>query len=265
MLFYLGTHKPDWLERAGVPLFVSFREMNKRKRGYAAVAPWALDSGGFTELSKHGRWGFTAKTYVRRVRSIMDRTPRLAFAAPMDWMCEQEVLQRTGLSVAKHQELTVDNYLELKSLSSDVPWIPVLQGWTMGDYRRHVDDYARRGVDLRFEPLVGIGTVCRRQATVRASQIMLWLQDEHIRLHGFGFKTAGLTSSCQYLVSADSLAWSYDARRVKKEYACPWGGTHKKCVSCIDYALNWRKNLMAKLRDAGCIDEWESGFRKEGI
>ena len=265
MLFYLGTHKPDWLERAGVPLFVSFREMNKRKRGYAAIAPWALDSGGFTELSGKGRWSFTAKQYARDVRSIMDRTPHMAFAAPMDWMCEPEVVAKTGLSVPDHQRRTIDNFIELKSIAPDVPWIPVLQGWTFEQYQWHADDYASRGIDLRREPLVGIGTVCRRQATMRASLIMNWLQSGDIRLHGFGFKTQGLISACQYLVSADSLAWSFDARRVKKEYACPWGHKHKKCVSCIDYALDWRARLLDKLRANGCIDEWESGYRKGGL
>jgi hypothetical protein len=262
MLFFLGTHKPDWLERADVPLFVSHRELSKRKTSYNAKVPWALDSGGFTELSQRGRWGMTAKQYGASVADIMRRIPNLQFAAPMDWMCEPVVLQRTGLTVEEHQRRTIDNFLELQSLQPDVPWIPVLQGWTMGDYMHHVEDYLRRGVDLRFESLVGVGTICRRQSSIRATHIMAWLQDEGIRLHGFGFKTGGLVNACQYLVSADSLAWSFDARRVKKEYACPWGHKHKKCVSCIDYALDWRAKLMRKLDDAGCIDEWESGVRE---
>ena len=47
--FLLGTHQPGWLRTAGVPLLVSDRRLP------AAEVPWALDSGGFTELQKYAR------------------------------------------------------------------------------------------------------------------------------------------------------------------------------------------------------------------
>jgi hypothetical protein len=269
MLFFMGTHKPDWLERADVPLFVSYRELNKRKRAYEAIVPWALDSGGFTELSQYGHWRTTPKQYACDVKSIMARVPNMQFAAPQDWMCEEEVLQKTRLSVGAHQRFTVDNLVELRLIAPEVPWIPVLQGWTMGDYLDHVEQYARSGIDLRREPLVGLGTICRRQATTRALLIMSWLSDEGLRLHGFGFKAAGLASACQYMVSADSMAWSYDARekarKAKGNWRCPWGHQHESCANCIDYALDWRARLMKRMHAAGCIDEWESGIRTVGL
>src|ERR1700728_2833528 len=56
MVFYLGAHQPHWLWRAGVPLFVSHRQLARKRQLRPALARWALDSGGFTELSMHGAW-----------------------------------------------------------------------------------------------------------------------------------------------------------------------------------------------------------------
>jgi hypothetical protein len=33
----------------------------------------------------------------------------------MDWMCEPQILAGTGLSVAEHQRLTLENFLHLPS------------------------------------------------------------------------------------------------------------------------------------------------------
>lgn len=62
--FYLGTHHPHWLGRVNVPLFISRRQLVKRKSLPRASAPWALDSGGFTELKDFGCWTIDARTYA---------------------------------------------------------------------------------------------------------------------------------------------------------------------------------------------------------
>jgi hypothetical protein len=96
---------------------------------------------------------------------------------------------KTGLSVREHQERTVANYLDLRDRG---PFIPVLQGWTLDDYERCIDLYEDAGVDLTTEPLVGIGTVCRRQARPRSPQIVGALSSYGLSLHGFGMKSRGL-------------------------------------------------------------------------
>src|SRR6266511_2579815 len=93
----------------------------------------------------------------------------------MDWMTEEAVIRGgtvgrtrfvgTRLSLAEHQRRTVHNYLELRHLADDLPIVPVLQGQSIDDYKRIIDAYHRAGVDLHREPLVGLGSVCRRQAT----------------------------------------------------------------------------------------------------
>lgn len=244
--FYLGTHKPEWLERTWVPLFISHRRLRERVRLPRAWAPWALDSGGFTELSLHGQWETTPAAYVVAVRRYAAEVGNLAWAAPQDWMCEPFMLDKTGLTVADHQERTVANYLELRTLAPELPFVPVLQGWALADYHHCVELYDRAGVDLRAAPVVGLGSVCRRQATGEIEDIAHALAALGLRLHGFGVKTSGLTRYAEHLVSADSMAWSYDARRGAR--ALGHEHLHKSCANCMVYAREWRERLLRRLR-----------------
>src|SRR4051812_39615765 len=62
--FYLGTHQPHWLAKTDVPLFVSVRRLMTMNRLPRAKGPWAIDSAGFTELSRNGRWTISVDQYV---------------------------------------------------------------------------------------------------------------------------------------------------------------------------------------------------------
>ncbi len=243
MKFYLGAHHPHWLAMAGFPLFVSHRRLRERRTLPQAAAPWALDSGGFTALSGDGTWDMTPAQYVTAVERYAAEIGRLDWAAPMDWMCEPAVRARTGKTVAEHQELTVGNYLRLRDMAPHLPFVPVLQGWCLDDYRRCADLYAARGVDLAGERLVGIGSVCRRQATGQIAGIIGSLADAGIRLHGFGVKTQGLALYGADLASADSMAWSAGGRRT----AGCGRGRHKNEANCFYFAAAWRQRILAGL------------------
>jgi len=243
LTFYLGTHETSWLGRVNFPLFISHHRLAKRRSLPRAACRWALDSGGFTQLSQHGAWTITPREYVTAARRYRDEIGRLDFAAPQDWMCEPFILARTGRTVADHQAETVSNYLELRTIAADLPFIPVLQGWTRDDYLRCADLYARAGIDLAAEPRVGLGTVCRRQDTGAAGEIVRSLAP--LRLHGFGVKTTGLLRYGHRLASADSLAWSYNARRNPPLARC----THASCANCLTWASRWRTGVLAKLTE----------------
>lgn len=243
MRFYLGTHHPRWLSLTDVPLFVSRRRLTGLRRLPRARGPWALDSGGFSELTIHGRWTITPMQYVDEVRRYQAGIGNLEWAATMDFMVEPEIRRRTGLSVEEHQHRTVDNYLELRSLAPELPWVPIVQGWVWADYEDHVADYERAGVDLRALPLVGIGSICRRQGTIRAAVLLQWLASAGLRLHGFGLKTQGLVMASGALVSGDSMAWSLNARKNPPLPEC----AHRRCSNCLAYALEWRGNLLDRL------------------
>lgn len=272
-LFYLGTHHPHWLrlpEFQDVPLFISRNRLVGYKTLPVALGRWAMDSGGFSELRQHGRWRITPAAYVEEVRRIVSgvgRTPD--FVAPQDWMCEPWVIfgRREGDpkgpqwfhgtrevrgvgpdepeqdlvdAVRFHQERTVENLVELRLLAPEIPWMPVLQGWSLADYLECSARYGAAGVDLATEPVVGLGSVCRRQATAEIAEIAATFADRGLRLHGFGVKTNGLADYGPDLMSADSMAWSYGARR-----ADPLPGhTHKNCANCSDWALAWRQKVV---------------------
>lgn len=254
MRFYLGTHETSWLERLDVPLFISHRRFARLKRWLpVARTGWALDSGGFTELGTYGRWRTTVNEYVEAVERYRQQIGRLEWAAPMDWMCEPHMIDKTGLSVREHQERTVASYLELRDRG---PFIPVLQGWTQADYERCAHLYSEAGVDLVAQPLVGLGTVCRREATDEIVDLVRCLSEHGLRLHGFGMKKGGLRNVGPLLASADSMAWStrgrqawhHDRRRACGNHRDHNGG--RSCANCPAWALQWRSQLPLETRQA---------------
>lgn len=355
-LFYLGTHQPSWLWTHAVPLFVSRRRLQSVKRFRRALARWALDSGGFTELQLYGRWTLSPEAYVALVRRFVEEIGNLDWAAPQDWMCEPAVIRGlvrprkrpvckeckkvreakglpactmrtarlldderpvfecsdcgatktgkrpaipllpwlawareagpvlaeslaaaeklgidaevvfhgTGLSVEEHQRRTIENLKELRRIDAayrkeqldrhgvvvqPIRWAPVLQGWRVADYWRHLDDYRAAGIELRGEPVVGVGSVCRRQNTREAETIFRTLAAEGLRLHGFGVKLEGLARFADVLASSDSLAWSFAARNDEPlpGHDRPGPGRrtgHINCANCAEYALIWRERVV---------------------
>lgn len=229
-----------------MPSMLSYRRLAKRKTLPHALGPWVQDSGGFTELSLHGGYQTSARDYAHRTQLHAEQIGKLEWAAVQDWMCEDLVLGKTGGSIAHHQVRTVESYLDLRELAPDLPWLPVLQGQVFDDYQRHVDMYASAGVDLRALPLVGVGTVCRRQHTMVAVRLIQELSALGIRLHGFGLKTTSVLRTRQDLDSADSMAWSADGR-YPQGGRCARVRNHRQCADCLDYALLWRQRLVDRL------------------
>jgi hypothetical protein len=139
------------------------------------------------------------------------------------------------------------------TVQAPLPIIPVLQGQSITEYLRCVDLYwDRAGIGLTREPLVLVGSVGRRQGMDDAGRILTALHSVGLtRLHGLGFKTLGLIRFADLLVSADSLAWSDDARKLRHPVpGCPGKIRHpgepvKNCANCRHYALNWRTDLLA--------------------
>lgn len=208
-----------------------------------------LDSGAFSELAANGKWTISAAQYAGEVARFDDEIGNLVQVAPQDWMCEPGMLRKTGHSVAKHQALTVQNYLDLVDLGMTKVF-PVLQGWTLPDYHRHIELYADSGVYLDALPLVGIGSVCRRQGEDEISTILHAMATEGLNnLHGFGVKLQGLDKGGCCLRSADSMAWSYAARRRPPLQGC---SGHINCANCETYALQWRDKVLALVGRSTC-------------
>lgn len=268
MRFYLGTHIPKWLNDTAETLFVSRRTLVTQRELPKAVAPWALDSGGFSELQMFGEWQTSAMQYSTEVRRFRDVIGNLEWAAIQDWMCEEIVIKGgttpsgavfkgTGYSVREHQRRTVHSWHLLRRLAPDIPWVPVLQGQHPDDYLAHADQYHESGTDLTILPLVGVGSVCRRQAMNEAMHILISLNARGIKnLHGFGFKISGLANGAAALLkSADSMAWSRGARFLDRTPGCEHvfrkaskRGMPSPCGNCKRYALIWRERVLRAIR-----------------
>lgn len=243
--FYLGTHQVNWLAETTTPLFISYHRLRPRKRLPRARGRWALDSGGFSELSLRGRWTISAQEYVGAVRRYVDEIGGLDFACIQDHMCEPFVLNKTGRSLSQHLRSTVDSLLELRALAPQLPWAPVIQGFELADYLRCVELYDKAGIDLTKEAIVGVGSICRRQGTTDAVKILAKLSTLGIPLHGFGFKKTGLLNVQGYLDRGDSTAWSFHARRNPQERRP--GCAHATCANCRKYGEWWYAGLMKDL------------------
>lgn len=291
--FYLGTHRPNWLwdGQAGYPLMISYRTLRTVARPRPAVVPgWALDSGGFMELSKHGRWTVSPREYAEAVARYDREVGGLEWAACQDWMCEPavihggrvglEVFPGTGLSVAEHQRRSLGSFRELTALwpdysDTECPFMPPLQGYEPDEYERHANMYAAEGIDLGVYPLVTIGSVCRRSSTAAITDVAKVVGSMNISAHWFGVKLDGIRiaglrqgeaaapASLGLLpgdmvpagtASLDSASWSYDARRSPRLPGCahvsPKTGDPSKCNNCPAFAAQWRERVLKALRAA---------------
>jgi hypothetical protein len=174
-----------------------------------------MDSGAFTEISRHGEYRSTVEEYAAEINRWAD-DPRLVAAVSQDYMCEPFILEKTGLTVLDHQRLTIERFDALRTkVDPRIYVMPVLQGYSVEDYLRHLEMYGDR---LPRGAYVGVGSVCKRNTDIRAIEDILTAIKRarpDLRLHGFGLKTTALSSwivrDC--LHSADSMAWSFAARK----------------------------------------------------
>jgi hypothetical protein len=109
-------------------------------------------------------------------------------------------------------------------------------------HHRCADLYEQHGVDLAAEPVIGVGSVCRRQHSPAVEQVMRSLAARGLRLHGFGVKTGGLARYADALVSSDSMAWSLRGRHVP---GC--SPSHRSESNCLRFALAWHRHVTDSL------------------
>ena len=173
-----------------------------------------LDSGAFTSIFNKGRFDSTPEEYAAMVRGF-DGPGAPDVAVSQDLMVESWILDRVGGTVRGHQAQTIERYDAIRLAGTGrIPLMPVLQGWSLDDYRRHLDDYGER---IGRGAWVGMGSVCKRQGDPGEIVRLLAgvLRDRpDLRLHGFGVKRTALRHDevRALLHSADSMAWSFAAR-----------------------------------------------------
>lgn len=212
MRFFTGLHQPSDAKHFDAA-FVSVNRLRDRKSGFA-VGDWIMDSGAFTEVSKYGHYRHDVSDYAEQIKRWSTNGNMLA-AVSQDFMCEAWIVEKTGLSVEIHQQLTIERYDALMKCDVGGAYImPVLQGYDPQDYVRHIEMYGDR---LEHGAWVGVGSVCKRNGDPRAIEnVLLAIHGRRpdLRLHGFGLKSTALSSwiVTELLYTADSMAWSFHAR-----------------------------------------------------
>ena len=211
MKFYVGLHQVSqakYFDRC----FISVNRLVNRKSDFA-VHEWILDSGAFSQIYTAGQH-IPVEEYAEHIKR-WSRCGNMIAAVTQDYMCEPFILGKTGRTILEHQQMTIDRYKQLFELVDDVYIMPVLQGYHEDDYMRHIDMY---GDLLKPGMWVGVGSVCKRNTNPAGIIEVLYAIKKarpDLRLHGFGLKVTALMNGTirGLLHSADSMAWSYAARR----------------------------------------------------
>lgn len=217
MRFYIGLHQPSDAQHFS-RVCISVNRVRGRRSpvliGHQNGGTALLDSGAFTELAAHGGYRYSVREYSEDVRRLVTLLALDACVA-QDYMCEPFMLARTGKTTPEHQRLTIERYDALLATNLPCYVLPVLQGYSPADYARHIEAYGDR---LSAGMWVGVGSVCKRNT--RPEEISRVLQAikrarPDLRLHGFGVKLTALQHPAvrDLLYSADSMAWSYHARK----------------------------------------------------
>lgn len=200
--------------------FISINRVRGRKKPVPG-GDWILDSGAFRELEQFGGYRHGPEEYAAEVNRLAAINPNLIAAVAQDYMCEPMMLQKTGLTVEDHQRLTIARYDAIVDIVT-VCVMPVLQGYSLQSYLDHIDQYGER---LRPGAYVGVGSICKRNTDMRQIEALLCAikrKRPDLRLHGFGLKTTALGSGVvrDCLESADSMAWSFAARKQGQDANC---------------------------------------------
>ena len=209
--FYTGLHQPSDAKHFD-RCMVSVNRLESRKSDFE-VNEWIMDSGAFTRIST-GRGHMQLGDYANQIRRWKPDV-----AVSQDYMCEPFILKQTDRTVLEHQRMTIWNYRDLLMADTGNSYImPVLQGYAPLEYSEHIRTYKYLDAELPEGAWVGVGSVCKRNGSpLQAYAVLAAIHDERpdLLLHGFGLQMTALSWSriTDLLYSADSMAWSYAARK----------------------------------------------------
>lgn len=212
--FFVGLHQPNDARHFDKAC-ISIRRLWNRKKPIDCGSV-LIDSGAFTEINLFGGFRTSVDDYARELLRLHEaRIVSIQAAVAQDYMCEPFMLKKTGLTIAEHQRLTVERYDDLASRKLPFHVLPVLQGFAPADYVKHILAYGDR---LSVGMWVGVGSVCKRNGSPQKVADVLRAikrQRPDLLIHGFGIKQTSLLNANvrEFLHSADSMAWSFAARR----------------------------------------------------
>ena len=96
--FFIGLDHPA----TAWPFLRSMISINtiRDRKGSFRANNWMMDSGGYTELSTHGRWRTSPQQYADEINRWKDNGNLVT----QDLMCEPFILHKTGLTIEDHKK-----------------------------------------------------------------------------------------------------------------------------------------------------------------
>lgn len=206
-----------------------------------------LDSGGFSLLNKYGDYPFSIEDYVNLIKHY-----RPHYAAIMDYPCEPDInrLNLLGKDFGRIQlkeyisnkeriEQTIMHTIEILKYEKELAptqIIPVIQGYTLQEYKYCIDRMCELGIFDRCK-YVAVGSMCRRinnkelRKYIVAITDYVWTTHPDIRFHFFGLKLNALKDyvCATRIYSCDSAAWDLLPSSVDPKRKYPVGEEKYQC------------------------------------
>lgn len=216
----------------------------RRKRYPRQAGLKFLDPGGFTLLNKYGEYPFTVANFLNLVARL-----RPDYYATLDYPCEPEISRGMLRTNLERIRATVDNARQVADMHALTGYacgafVPVIQGYTLDEYKYCVDLYADYGL---LEDYMAVGSMCRRLSSAQLHTLIPGIaeyaaQGNVARLHWFGLKLSrdlndlrGFIYSQDSAVALDSYDNELRAQRGGRRF--PNGMQEKRAVFM---AFLWR-------------------------
>jgi len=195
---------------------------------------WA-DGGGFNLLNLYGEYPFTVANWMNLVAFL-----GADYCATLDYPCEPDISRQLGLMTNEDRlQATVERARECLEYSEmlDTQIVPVIQGFSLGEYRRCIDLHSRAGTIREY---MAVGSMCRRLSSNKLHELIPGIysharQAGVKRLHFFGLKAdRALGDLSEFIWSRDSAAVldsrNADLRKQRKGRRFPRGQAEKQLV-----------------------------------
>jgi len=201
-----------------------------RTRLPATVENVILDSGGFAFFSRWGDYPFSLEDYLDLVYHVRDEHP-LFRVATLDYPCEPEINRRQLMTNDERIEKTISNAVECVQADKTLPWLPVIQGYTLNEYLDCIERYREVGLKSDYW---AIGSICSRKGSpLQIRQIITGIKRQlpTEKLHAFGLGIPYLEDPqvFQSIYSSDSAAWNWEISGENMR--------ERKRAAAIDYLL----------------------------
>lgn len=201
-----------------------------------------IDSGGYSFFTKFEQYQYTPEQYLDKIQKYNP-----TFFANMDIPCEPQIIQKRDSSVKEHIETTLSNQAKILDIIDDglkEKFVPVVQGWRIGDYLYCIDRMKEQGL---LSDYMAVGSVCRRNATSEIRKIILAISNElpRTKLHAFGVKLSILRDKVCFerLHSCDSASWHFEDMFTKCKKKKKFSHIKSKTERNYLVAKDWKKRL----------------------